>query len=298
VSETELGTAPAPRRTRRLHAGPTTRKRLTRGLLNLAGTLTLLAFAFPVYWMFATAFKPSRDILTYTPRLVPWPPTLEHFQQAVSRPHFGDFLRNSLLVTLSAVLLSLVIATLAALAVGRFHFRGLRAYLLLVLIVQMAPFEALLIPYFFMLRQLDLLNQLPALVLIYFIFTMPFTIWTLRGFVVGVPRELEEAAMVDGCTRMQAFRRVVFPLLAPGLVATSIFAFVTAWNEFLYAFVFMRDPDKFTLPVWIASFRTAFGDDWGATMAASSLFTLPVLIFFLAIHRRLASGLTAGAVKG
>jgi N,N'-diacetylchitobiose transport system permease protein len=295
VSQTDLGTAPAARRRRGRPAG---RRRLNRGLLNLAGVVTLLTFAFPVYWMFATAFKQSRDILSYTPRLLPWPPTLEHFQHAVSRPHFGDFLRNSLLVTLSAVALSLVIATTAALAVGRFDFRGRRPFLTLVLIVQMAPFEALLIPFFFMLRQLDLLNQLPALVLIYFIFTMPFTIWTLRGFVSGVPRELEEAAMVDGCTRMQAFRRVVLPLLAPGLVATSIFAFVTAWNEFLYAFVFMRDPDKLTLPVWIASFRTAFGDDWGATMAASSLFTVPVLVFFLAIHRRLASGLTAGAVKG
>jgi N,N'-diacetylchitobiose transport system permease protein len=273
-------------------------RQVRKALVNLAGAVTLLFFAFPVYWMFATAFKPSGDILSVTPRFVPWPVTLQHFEDAVSRPHFLDYVRNSLLVTLAAVALSLTIATLAALAVGRFNFRGRKAYLLLVMIVQMAPFEALLIPFFLTLRQLDLLNRLPALVLIYFIFTMPFTIWTLRGFVVGVPRELEEAAMVDGCTRMQAFRRVVFPLLAPGLVATSIFAFVTAWNEFLYAFVFMRDPDKFTLPVWIASFRTAFGDDWGATMAASSLFTLPVLVFFLAIHRRLASGLTAGAVKG
>jgi N,N'-diacetylchitobiose transport system permease protein len=135
-------------------------------------------------------------------------------------------------------------------------------------------------------------------VLIYFIFTMPFTIWTLRGFVMAVPRELEEAAMVDGCSRLQAFMRVVFPLLAPGLVATSVFAFVTAWNEYLYAFVFMRDADKLTLPVWLGTFKTAFGTDWGGTMAASAMFTLPVLVFFLAIHRRLAAGLAAGAVKG
>jgi N,N'-diacetylchitobiose transport system permease protein len=166
------------------------------------------------------------------------------------------------------------------------------------MIVQMAPFEALLIPFFLMLRGLNLLNQLPALILIYFIFTMPFTIWTLRGFVISIPRELEEAAMVDGASRFQAFMRVVFPLLAPGMVATSIFAFITAWNEFLYAFVFMTDEAKYTLPVWLASFRTAFGTDWGATMAASSLFTIPVLIFFLIVQRRLVSGLTAGAVKG
>jgi len=273
-------------------------RQLRKTLVNLAGVGTLLVFAFPVYWMFATAFKPSGDILSYTPRFLPWPITLQHFKDAVARPHFLDYVRNSLLVTLGAVVLSLAIATLAALAVGRFNFRGRKAYLLLVMIVQMAPFEALLIPFFLTLRQLDLLNRLPALILIYFIFTMPFTIWTLRGFVMAVPRELEEAAMVDGCSRLQAFMRVVFPLLAPGLVATSIFAFVTAWNEYLYAFVFMRDADKFTLPVWLGTFKTAFGTDWGGTMAASALFTLPVLVFFLAIQRRLASGLAAGAVKG
>jgi N,N'-diacetylchitobiose transport system permease protein len=267
-------------------------------LTNLAGLVALVFFAFPVYWMFATAFKPTNDILSYTPRWLPVPFTLDHFTTAIHRPNFGYYLRNSLLVTLTAVVLSLVFALLAAVAVGRFQFRGRKAYMLLVLIVQTAPFEALLIPYFIMLRQLNLLNQLPALILIYFIFTMPFTIWTLRGFVMAIPRELEEAAMVDGASRSQAFMRVVFPLLAPGMVATSIFAFVTAWNEFLYAFVMMRDATKFTLPVWLSTFQTAFGTDWGGTMAASSLFTLPVVVFFLIIQRRLVSGLTAGAVKG
>jgi N,N'-diacetylchitobiose transport system permease protein len=274
------------------------RRRALRWLVNLAGVATFAVFAFPVYWMLATAFKPTRDIQADPPRLLPWPATLEHFAEAVGRPNFGDYVRNSLVVTLSAVLLSLVIATLAALAVGRYRFRGRKGYLLMIMIVQLAPFEALLIPFFLMFRELDLLNRLPSLVGVYFIFTMPFTIWTLRGFVQAIPRELEEAAMVDGCSRMQAFLRVVFPLLAPGLVATSIFAFVTAWNEYLYAFVFMRDADKFTLPVWLGTFKTAFGTDWGGTMAASTLFTLPVLVFFLAIHRRLTSGLAAGAVKG
>ena len=272
--------------------------RTRRALTNLAGALAIVVFAFPVYWMFATAFKPTLDIQSYTPKWLPLPFTLEHFSRAVRVPHFADYVRNSLVVTLSAVLLSLLFALLAAFAVGRFNFRGRKAYLLAVMIVQMAPFEALLIPFFLMLRGLDLLNQLPALIMIYFIFTMPFTIWTLRGFVISIPRELEEAAMVDGASRFQAFMRVVFPLLAPGMVATSIFAFVTAWNEFLYAFVFMTDEAKYTLPVWLASFRTAFGTDWGATMAASSLFTIPVLVFFLIVQRRLVAGLTAGAVKG
>ena len=274
------------------------RRGTRRTLTNLAGALAIMVFAFPVYWMFATAFKPTIDIQSYTPKWLPLPLTLEHFSTAVHRPHFGVYVRNSLVVTLSAVLLSLAFALLAAFAVGRFNFRGRKAYLLAVMIVQMAPFEALLIPFFLMLRGINLLNQLPALILIYFIFTMPFTIWTLRGFVISIPPELEEAAMVDGASRFQAFMRVVFPLLAPGMVATSVFAFVTAWNEFLYAFVFMTDETRYTLPVWLSSFRTAFGTDWGGTMAASTLFTIPVLVFFLVVQRRLVSGLTAGAVKG
>jgi N,N'-diacetylchitobiose transport system permease protein len=274
------------------------RRRRGRDLVaNLVGIAVFLIFAFPVYWMIATSFKPQLDILSYPPKWLPWPISLDHFVRAVSRPLFATYWRNSLLVALTVVLLSLAFGLLGAFAIGRFSFRGRRAYVLAVLIVQMAPFEALLIPFFLMYRSLDLLNRLPGLILIYFIFTMPLTIWTLRGFVAAVPRELEEAAMVDGASRAQAFRQVMLPLLAPGMVATSIFAFNTAWNEFLYAYVFMG-PENWTLPVWIGSFRTAFGTDWGGTMAASTLFTLPVLIFFLAIHRRLVSGLTAGAVKG
>jgi N,N'-diacetylchitobiose transport system permease protein len=265
---------------------------------NLLAAVVFLVFAFPVYWMLSTAFKPARYILDYTPRFLPHPFTVQHFIDAVSKPHFLDYVRNSLFVTLSAVLLSLIIALLAALAVARLRFRGRKTYLLLVMIVQMAPFEALLIPFYLMMRRLDLLNHLPALILIYFIFTMPFTIWTLRGFIARIPRELEESARVDGCSRTGAFLKVVFPLLAPGLVATSVFAFITAWNEYLYAFVFMTDSAKYTLPVWLGTFRTAFGNDWGGTMAASTLFTLPVLAFFLAVQRRMVSGLTAGAVKG
>jgi N,N'-diacetylchitobiose transport system permease protein len=127
---------------------------------------------------------------------------------------------------------------------------------------------------------------------------LPFTIWSLRGFVAGVPVDLEEAAMVDGASRFQAFWKVTLPLLAPGLVATSIFCFITAWNEFLFANTFMSDPAHATLPVWLVSFRTFLGTDWGATMAASTLFTLPVLIFFLLVQRRMVGGLTQGAVRG
>jgi N,N'-diacetylchitobiose transport system permease protein len=274
------------------------RRRLRRIAVNLLGVVAIVAFAFPVYWMASTAFKQPGDIQTYVPKFLPIPPTLDNFNTAITRPHFPDYLRNSLVISISTVLLALVVGLLAAMAVARARFRGRKSFLLLVVVAQMAPFEALLIPMYLVLRQANLLNQIPALILTYFIFTLPFTIWALRGFIAGIPVELEEAAMVDGANRFQAFWHVVLPLLAPGLVATSIFAFITAWNEFLYAYVLMRDTANFTLPVWLATFRTAFGTDWGGTMAASTLFTLPVLVFFLLIQNRMVGGMTAGAVKG
>jgi len=135
-------------------------------------------------------------------------------------------------------------------------------------------------------------------IITYLTFVLPFTVWTLRGFLLGIPRELEEAAMVDGSTRFGAFVRILLPLVAPGLVATSIFAFIVAWNEFLIAYVFLNDPEKQTLTVWLAGFTTQRGTDWGPLMAAATLTALPVLVFFLLIHRKIAFGLTAGAVRG
>ncbi len=266
-------------------------------VLNSTGLVVAFFFAFPVYWMFITAFKSAGDIQSYTPVFFPIP-TLDNLAKAIDQPHFADYLRNSLVVTLVTLLLSLVVGFLAAATIARAKFRGRAGFLLLVAVAQMAPFEALLIPFYLFLRHTPIYGQLPSLVVVYFIFTLPFTIWSLRGFIAGIPVDLEESAMVDGASRAGAFVRVTLPLLGPGLVATSIFGFITAWNEYFYAFVFMTDAQNYTLPVWLASFRTNFGTDWGATMAASSLFTLPVLAFFLIVQNRMVGGLTAGAVKG
>jgi N,N'-diacetylchitobiose transport system permease protein len=272
-------------------------RRAWSALLNTGGLIAALLFVFPVYWMVNTAFKPADQIQTYVPVFLP-NPTLDNFVRAVSQPHFTDFLRNSLLITFSTVGLAIIVGFLAAATLARAKLRGRRGFLLLVAVAQMAPFEALLIPFYLVMRDIGLYNQLPSLIVIYFIFTLPFTIWSLRGFIAGIPEDLEEAAMVDGASRVGAFVRVTLPLLAPGLVATAIFCFITAWNEYFYAFVFMADVQNYTLPVWLASFRTAFGTDWGATMAASTLFTLPVLVFFLLVQNRMVGGLTSGAVKG
>lgn len=274
------------------------RSRAGSATLDVVGIVVAVAFAFPVFWMVSTAFKATRDVLSATPSLLPSAPTLEHFTRAVNQPLFLSYLRNSLLVVIVAVVGSILVAALAALAVARLRWRGRTAYLLLIVLAQTAPLEALLIPVFLILRDAGLLNQLPALILTYLVVTLPFAVWTLRGFVAAIPVELEEAAMTDGCSRVGAYRRVVFPLLAPGIVATGTFCFITAWNEFMFALVLMQDQGKLTLPVWLSTFRTAFGTDWGATMAASTLFTLPVLVFFLLVQRHLVSGLASGAVKG
>lgn len=273
-------------------------RRARRGVLNLVGLVVFVLFAFPVYWMVNSAFKSPDEIETYVPVFLPWPPTLDNFAHAIGQPHFTDFLRNSLFVSLSTVGLAVVVGLLAAVTVARVRFRGRKGFLLLVAIAQMAPFEGLLIPIYLVIRGTPLYNQVPSLVVVYFIFTLPFTIWSLRGFVSGIPVDLEEAAMVDGCSRLGAFRHVVLPLLLPGIVSTAIFGYITAWNEFLYANAFMTNVSNYTLPVWLANFRTNFGIDWGGTMAAATIFTLPVLVFFLIVQGRMVGGLTQGAVKG
>ncbi|MEU3298698.1 MULTISPECIES: carbohydrate ABC transporter permease [unclassified Streptomyces] len=249
--------------------------------------------------MILTAFKPTRDIQAETPVFWPASLTLEHFATAVRADGFTQFWRNSLLVTLSCVVLALVVALGSAFAVSRMRWKGRRAFILMVFIAQVAPWEALLIPMYVIARDTDMLDRLPTLTLIYFMITLPFTIVTLRSFLAAVPVELEEAAQVDGCTRAEAFRRVTLPLLAPGLLATSLFGFITAWNEFAFAnMLIIKNQDDRTLPVWLSSFSNVFGTDWGATMAASTLFALPVLLLFLVLQRRVAAGLTGGAVKG
>ncbi|MFF1871006.1 carbohydrate ABC transporter permease [Kitasatospora herbaricolor] len=272
---------------------------LRRVPLNLAALLVLALSAFPVYWMAITALKPTADIQADTPTFLPLHPTLDHFRTAVHADGFATFWRNSLLVTCGAVLMSLLVALCAAFAVGRLRWRGRRAFILMVFVAQMAPWEALLIPMYVIARDTDLLDSLTVLTLVYFMTTLPFTIVTLRGFLAAVPVELEESAQVDGCSRAGAFRRITLPLLAPGLLSTSLFGFITAWNEFAFAnTLIIKNQDARTLPVWLSSFANVFGTDWGATMAASSLFMVPVLLVFLVLQNKVTSGMTAGAVKG
>ena len=273
--------------------------RRTKVLTNLGGLVVFLACIFPVYWMVNTSLLPRNEIRTPEPVWVPFAGTLDNYRRVFSGDVFLTALGMSLAVTLATVVVSLVVAFLAAAAVTRFRFRGRKSFVVALLIIQMIPVEGLFISQYKMLEGFGLLNTVAGLTLVYVGSVLPFSIWTLRGFVAGVPFELEEAAMIDGCSRLQAFRRITFPLLAPGLVATGVFGFIQAWNEFTLAVVVMTREDKMTLPVWLSTFSDVNrGTDWGAVMAGSSLIAIPVVIFFLAVQGKMVAGLAAGAVKG
>jgi N,N'-diacetylchitobiose transport system permease protein len=270
-----------------------------RVLLNAAALLVFVMSVFPVYWMISSSFLPGNRIRAAEPTWFPLDGTLANYRRVLGAGSFGSSLRSSLSVTLLTIVVALLFAFLAALAISRFKFRGRGAFVVTVLVIQMIPAEGLFISQYKMLEGWQLLNTVIGLTLVYVASVLPFTIWTLRGFVRGVPIDLEEAAMVDGCSRTRAFFSVTFPLLAPGLVATGVFGFIQAWNEFTLALVVMSRPGNATLPVWLRTFtETNRGTDWGGIMAGSTLIAIPVVIFFLIVQSRMTSGLVAGAVKG
>jgi N,N'-diacetylchitobiose transport system permease protein len=276
----------------------TRRVRLRTLLFTLCGLGVVVIWIFPVYWMANTAFKPGRDMMTVTPQFWPHHPSLTNFRAVVTDPVFWRALRNSAIVTGLTVLAAMAVAFLAAVAIGRFRFRGRRAFVLAVMVVQMVPLNAVIIPLFLMFSRARLTDTIPGLVLAYLAFAMPFAVWTLRGFLSNIPAELEEAAMVDGCSRFSAFMRVVLPLVLPGLVATSIYTMILAWNEFMLTYFLISNPSNYTLPLWLTHFTLSEGTEYGPLMAGSTLIAIPVVVFFMAVQRRVAGGLTAGAVKG
>ena len=271
----------------------------TRVGANTLGLLLFLACSFPVYWMISTSFQSRNEIRSPEPTWHPFGGGLDNYRRLFEDGEFLDAIKISMLVTLATVFVALLFAFLAAVAVSRFRFRGRTTFILVMLVVQMIPAEGLFISQYKMLDGLSLTNSVFGLTTLYVACVLPFTIWTLRGFVSALPVDLEEAAMVDGCSRIGAFFRITFPLLAPGLVATGVFGFIQAWNEFTLALVVMTRDDKKTLPVWLSTFSDANrGTDWGAVMAGSTLISIPVILFFLMVQGRMVSGLTAGAVKG
>jgi N,N'-diacetylchitobiose transport system permease protein len=260
-----------------------------------------LIWIFPVYWMINSSLLPNVVLQDQTPTFLPFGGSWNNFAAVFEGGTFLPALGMSLSIALITVVVCLLFAFLAALAISRFRFRGRKGFVLAILFIQMLPAEGLFIAQYKLMASLGLLNTIIGVSIIYIAAVVPFTIWMLRGFVAGIPAELEEAAMVDGLSRTGAFMRITFPLLAPGLVASGVYAFLQAWNEFTVALVVLQSNSSETLPLWLRGFIQASASratDWGQVMAASTLVALPVIIFFLFVQGRMTSGLVSGAVKG
>ena len=270
--------------------------RLRRAGTTLLALIFCVVWFFPVYWMVITSFKPISEVMTATPSF--WPSTFiaKNYFNAMFLTSFFENLRNSVIVTACVVVFSVVVAFLACYALTQFRFHGRKAIMVVILGMQMIP-AGLLIPQFVVFNRLGLLNTYLGLILAYISAVLPFSIWVLRGFFLAVPREIFEAAQMDGANDWRILWSIMFPLIAPGLVSTSVFAFINAWNDYLTAYTFMKDQSMYTLPVWLASFSTPQGTDYAGQMAASVIFSLPVVIFFMIIQRHVVTGITAGSVK-
>jgi N,N'-diacetylchitobiose transport system permease protein len=277
------------------------RARTARSLLGVLAVVIAVVWVFPVYWMANSSLLPNVTLQSFIPTFVPIGGSLDNFTKALADGEFYAALGMSVSVTLIAVFFCIIFAFLGAVAISRFRFRGRTSFIIAVLIVQMLPAEGLFIAQYKMVASVHLLDSVIGVSVIYIAAVVPFTIWMLRGFVAGVPADLEEAAMVDGLSRFGAFMRITFPLLAPGLVASGVYAFLQAWNEFTVALVLLPSEAAQTLPLWLRGFVQASATretDWGQVMAASTLVAVPVIVFFLIVQGRLTSGLVSGAVKG
>ncbi|MGR4847687.1 carbohydrate ABC transporter permease [Streptomyces sp. LARHCF252] len=258
----------------------------------------LVFLAFPFLWLVSTAFKPPRELGSLHPTWIPKDPTLANFRQAFDEQPLLHAALNSLLAALGAAVIAVLIATPMAYVVARRRTRLAKAVTGWVVVSQAFPFVLLIIPLFLVLKNLKMINSVPGLVLVYVVWALPFALWMLAGYVRAVPPELEEAAAVDGAGRVRTLVSVTAPLLAPGIVATALFAFITAWNEFFFALVLLKTPEKQTLPVVLTHFIGAEGvADLGPLAAAAFLATLPSLVVFALIQRRITGGMLTGAVK-
>ncbi len=277
------------------------RRGLRKAGVNSLAIVFALIWVFPVYWMINSSFLANRTLQRFTPTWVPFGGSFRNFQAVLADGSFFKALGMSLAIAAVVVFFAVLFAFLAAVAISRFRFRGRASFVLAVLLIQMLPAEALFIAQYKMISSVNLLNTVIGVSVIYIAAVVPFTVWMLRGFVAGVPADLEEAAMVDGLSRSKAFFKITFPLLMPGLVASAVYAFLQAWNEFTVALVLLTKDDSATLPLWLRGFIQASATretDWGQVMAASTLVAVPIIIFFMIVQGRMTAGLVSGAVKG
>lgn len=279
------------------------RRKFTLGWsITVGGTLVFLLFwtFFPIYWMLATSFKTNMDVFKLPPDFWPVAPTMENYAGLFSpETPIMRFFFNSFLTAILTVIVTIILATFTGYALSRLEFRFREQILVSVLITQMFPLVVMLAPLYVLYNKAHLLNTYVGMVIAFTSFALPFGIWMIKGFVDTVPYEIEQAAMVDGCTRFQAMIKVVLPLTLPGIVSTGIFAFLDAWNNLLFPMVLTNDIAMKTLPAGLVLvFTGAFKHNWGGMMAACILSTIPVVVIFILLQRYLVEGMTGGAVKG
>lgn len=276
-------------------------KRIAGKTLFITVVAVIVVYSvFPFYWALISSFKPSNFLFSPRLNLLPTPFTIEHYTNVFVNANFGRNLLNSLIVAFGTTLLALLAGTLTAYALGRLPFPPKNAILYLVLSMTIFPHISVLSGLFVLLRALKIFNTHIGLIFSYLLFTLPFTVWAMTQYMRGLPRELEEAAYVDGASPFQTFLKVMLPLTGPGLVTTGLLSFIAAWNEFLFALTFTVGNRVRTVPVAIAFFGGAspYEIPWGSIMAASVVVTIPLVLLVLVFQRRIVAGLTAGAIKG
>jgi len=266
-------------------------------LFLVVGLAIVLIVDFPILTVALNSFRTTEDILS-SQNILPTQPTLANYFYINTRTHFWTFLFNSGLVAFGSTALGILLASLAGFAMSRFRARLLGTYNQALLIVQMFPLILAIIPLFVFFRQLDMVNNFLPVMLVYTVTQLPFSTWMLRSYFDSIPRELDEAAKVDGCSPLRGFTQIILPLATPGIAAVAIFSFLFSYNEFFISSIFLRDENRMTMPVGIQSFMQQYSSDWGSLMASATLAMVPTLILFLFIQKYLISGAIAGAVKG
>ncbi len=267
-------------------------------LIYLPAALFVVVCIFPFVWMLMSSIKPLPELYTVPPLWVPNTPTLANYTKVLFASNIPRYFINSLVISFGSTALALGLAVFAAYGFARFRFRGKRLGQAAILVGQLLPTATLIVPLYITLDRLHLLNTYAGLILVYMIITLPLSVWMLISYFRAIPVELEEAAIIDGASRLGVLFRITLPLSLPGIVAIVVYAFVTTWNEFIFALCFASDSRVKTLPIGLAEFSTELNTDWGAVMAASVVMTLPIIVLFLCMQRLFIGGLIAGATKG
>lgn len=280
-----------------------TKKKATNVGLYILMVIVCIATVFPFIWIISSSFKTNSEIFSYPPSIIPREPTARGYIGLFTNPMFGqtkflDFARNSVFVSILTAVITVVMAALGSYGMSRFKFKGSSVLKYLILLSQMLPGALLLIPLYMIMVKLDLINSHWALIIAYISFTLPYCTYLLKGYVDAIPKDIDEAALVDGCNRMETLFKVVFPVAAPGIVVTFVQAFIMGWNEYMFAMAFLNLNSQWTIPVALGSFRGQYIVDWGYLFAGSVLLTLPVMILFLFFQKWLITGLASGSVKG